>query len=56
MDPQHVISVGLATAFLVAMFFPMRLFMESRSAKHLIQCINDAVLVEMSDQKSLSQI
>jgi hypothetical protein len=54
--PQHVISAGLAIVFLVAMFFTSHLFIESRSAKHLIQGNNDAVLVKMSHQKSLPPI
>jgi hypothetical protein len=46
--PQQVLNAGLAVVFFVAMFFTSHLFIESRSAKHLIQGMNDAVLVKMS--------
>jgi hypothetical protein len=54
--PQHALSAGLAIAFSVAMLFTSHLFMESRSAKHLIQGVDDAVLIKVSRQKSVPLI
>jgi hypothetical protein len=50
---QHTISAGLAIIFSIRMFFASHLFIEARSAKHLIQGINASVLLEMSHQKFL---
>lgn len=51
--PEHFLSAGVAITFLVAMFFTSHLFIESRSATHRVQGMNDAMLVKMSHQKSL---
>jgi hypothetical protein len=51
--PEHFLSAGVAITFLVAMIFTSHLFIESRSATHRVQGMNDAMLVKMSHQKSL---
>jgi len=50
---QQMISAGLAIIFSIVIFFTSHRFIESRSAKHLIQGINATVLLEMSHQKFL---
>jgi hypothetical protein len=46
-------SAGLTMAFLAVMLVSSYLFLEARSARHLIQGVNASVLLEMSHQKFL---
>lgn len=45
----HCVSAGLAIIFSAAMFVTSHVFIEARSAKHLVQGISASVLLEMSD-------